>query len=73
MGKVPDTAENMARCLCGNCPSYPAEGGFYCATGKSAKTIQKRGCVCGDCEIFKEYGLIDGYYCVTGVAGEGPQ
>ena len=25
MAKVPDTPENMARCICGGCPSYPSE------------------------------------------------
>ena len=73
MGKVPDTPENMARCICGGCPSYPAEGGFFCAKGKSDKEISKRGCVCGSCTLFTTYGLADGYYCVAGIAGDGAQ
>ncbi len=73
MGKVPDTPENMARCICGGCPSYPGDGGFFCAKGKSAQPVVKRGCICGDCANFKEYKLVDGYYCVTGVAGETAQ
>jgi hypothetical protein len=71
MAKVADTPENMARCICGTCPSYPGEGGFFCAKGKSAKPIEKRGCVCADCENFKLYDLEDGYYCNAGKAGEG--
>jgi len=70
MGKVPDTPENMARCICGGCPSYPAEGGFFCVKGRSAKEIDKRGCICGDCAIFKDYELAGGYYCAAGIAEE---
>jgi hypothetical protein len=73
MAKVPDTPENMARCLCGDCPSFPGEGGFYCAKGKSAKEIRRRGCVCPDCQNFKDFDLSDGYYCADGRAGEGVQ
>jgi hypothetical protein len=73
MGKVPDTPENVARCICGGCPSSPPEGSFFCATGKSATEIRRRGCICGDCANFKEYDLADGYYCALGVAGEGPR
>lgn len=63
----------MARCICGNCPSYPGEGGFLCAKGKSPKPITKSGCICGDCENFKQYDLQDGYYYAAGKAGEGAE
>ncbi len=68
MAKVPDTQENMARCLCHDCPSFPSEGGFFCAKGKSAKEITKRGCLCANCPNFGEYGLESGYFCITGMA-----
>ena len=68
MGKVPDTPENMARCMCGGCPSYPGEGGFFCAKGKSSKEMTKRGCLCTGCPIFKDYELTGGYFCVAGMA-----
>jgi hypothetical protein len=71
--KVPDTPENMSRCICGGCPSYPGEGGFFCAKGKSGPSVRQRGCLCGDCANFKEYKLQDGYYCVGGAAGETAQ
>lgn len=73
MAKVPDTPENMSRCICGDCPSYPGDGGFFCATGKSATEVRRRGCMCADCMNFKDYGLADGYYCADGAAGEGAQ
>ena len=73
MAKVPDTPENASLCICGECPSYPKEGSFFCAQGKSEKPVRKRGCVCGDCAVFKEHNLQDGYYCAAGAAGEGAE
>jgi methylamine---glutamate N-methyltransferase subunit C len=73
MAKVPDTPENESRCICGDCPSFPGEGMFYCARGKSEKPVRKRGCICPDCAIFKDHGLQDGYYCADGAAGDGPR
>jgi hypothetical protein len=71
--KVPDTPENSSRCICGGCPSYPGEGAFYCAKGKSGLPVRQRGCVCPDCALFKTFGLEEGYYCIGGVAGETAQ
>ncbi len=52
MGKVPDTSDNMAKCICGECPSKNQDDmGFYCAKGKSPLTVRRRGCVCGDCRV----------------------
>ena len=73
MMKVPATPENLERCICAGCPSFPGEGVFYCARGQSQQAVKRRGCTCGDCKNFQEYGLKDGYYCAAGVAGEGPQ
>jgi len=73
MRKVPDTPENMARCICSGCPTFPGDGGFFCAKGKSPHEIVRRGCICGDCQNFRLFSLADGYYCADGAAGEGPQ
>jgi hypothetical protein len=73
MAKVPDTSENAANCICGECPSFPGEGGFFCAKGKGAKDVRRRGCICTDCKNFREFDLADGYYCADGAAGDGPQ
>jgi hypothetical protein len=68
MGKVPDTDENMAKCICGDCPSKPRDQvSFYCARGKSPEPVRRRGCVCGDCPMWREYDLTKGYYCDEGV------
>lgn len=71
--KVPDEPQYMQRCICGDCPSYPGEGGFFCAKGKSPLPIERRGCICSGCPNFLEFDLKDGYYCADGAAGEGPQ
>jgi Protein of unknown function (DUF2769) len=73
MAKVPDNTATMSRCICGTCPSFPGDGGFYCAKGKSANEVNRRGCVCTDCENLKQFDLKDGYYCTAGAAGEGAQ
>ena len=68
MNRVPDTEENMAQCICGECPSKPRdEMGFYCAKGKSSSSVRRRGCVCGDCRVWGTFGLSRGYYCDEGV------
>jgi hypothetical protein len=69
MAQVPNTPENAKRCICGNCPSYPADGlGFYCATGKSPNEVKRRGCICGDCANWQEYLQEGGYFCAEGAA-----
>jgi hypothetical protein len=68
MPAVPDTEQYMKRCICAGCPSFPGDGGFYCAKGRSSKEVERRGCNCGDCENFKEFGLTQGYYCAEGPA-----
>lgn len=68
MGKVADTEENILKCICAECPSKPMDHlSFYCAKGKSPEAVRRRGCLCGDCVVFREYGLTKGYYCAEGV------
>ena len=70
MASVPNTDAYMSRCICGGCPSFPGDGGFYCAKGKSANEVERKGCRCVDCENLKEFGLTKGYYCAEGSAAE---
>ena len=68
MGKVADTSENMANCICEECPSKNHDdSGFYCAKGKSTMSVRRRGCLCSDCKNWRDYGLTKGYYCDEGV------
>jgi hypothetical protein len=68
VGKVADNSDNMAKCICGECPSKNHdEMSFYCAKGKSTMTVRRRGCVCTDCKIWHDSDLTKGYYCDEGV------
>lgn len=76
MSKPADVPENLARCICGGCPSYPGEGALFCATGSRAKEAARLDCVCADCAVFKQYDLLSASYCADGACGacgEGPQ
>ena len=71
MGKVPNTQDNMEKCICGDCPSFnqcmaDKEEGFYCAEAKSACEFGKNGCLCGMCPLTAEFALEKMYYCETG-------
>ncbi len=67
--------KNASRCLCPGCPTYmsspcPDERRekIFCSTGMTDCDVDQRGCLCGDCQVFKEYGLKIGYFCVKGEA-----
>ncbi len=71
MAKVPDTPENMAKCICGQCPSHDAcmkekMEGLFCAKGKSSCEVTQKGCVCAVCPLTPEFDLGKLYYCETG-------
>ncbi len=73
MPKVPDTQENMEKCICGRCPTYlqadcPKEKkeGLYCSKGKSACDLNQITCLCGSCPVYEKYELEGGYYCLRG-------
>jgi hypothetical protein len=66
MTHVPDTPENLKLCICGSCPTFPDEGGLYCAPERRKYPVRRRGCICGDCKVFQQYDLQDYYYCDEG-------
>jgi len=73
MPKVPDTQENLQKCICGECPSYnqcmkDKMEGLYCAKGKSACEFEKIGCLCVACPLTSEFNLDKLYYCEIGVS-----
>jgi hypothetical protein len=54
--KVPNTNENMAKCICGSCPTFTQNGlsdGFFCARGESKKVPEMKGCICADCPVWQ--------------------
>jgi len=73
MAKIPDTQENIQKCICGGCPSYSQcmrdnDEILYCARVKSACEIVKNGCLCGACPLTPEFDLDKMYYCEIGAA-----
>ena len=73
VAKVPDTQENMVKCICGGCPSYDQcmkdkMEGLFCAKGKSTCEVNRQGCVCMACPLTPEFGLDKMYYCEIGAA-----
>jgi hypothetical protein len=64
MVDIPDTPENAAACLCGSCPSKPAdEGSFYCVRGSSELPVTRGFCACRWCPLWSGYALTDDFYC----------
>ncbi len=69
MPAVEDSQKQFEICMQGNClscPSYPRKSGegLFCVRGASAHAIEKRGCHCPDCPLWKEKGLTGMYYCI---------
>jgi hypothetical protein len=71
MAEVPDTQENVQKCICGGCPSYDQcmrekDEILYCARERSNCEISKNGCLCGACPLTSEFNLDKMYYCEIG-------
>ena len=79
---VPDTENSIKICrkFCGSCPSFKPNKlnefephALFCSRGKSSKhqsEIKDNGCSCFGCEIFKEYELEGGRFCVHDKVGK---
>jgi len=73
MAKVPDTQENVTKCICADCPSYndcmrDKNEILYCAREKSACDVSRKGCLCGACPLVAEFDLDKLFYCIIGAA-----
>jgi len=76
--KVDLTNETIDKCLCTGCPTYmsntcPPQKNeeVYCSIGMTdCADVKQEGCVCGNCEVFKEDELKTGYFCFKGEADE---
>ncbi|MBE0429322.1 MAG: DUF2769 domain-containing protein [Thermoleophilia bacterium] len=69
--KVPDTKENLEKCICMGCPTHndcmkERMQGLFCSRGKSDCELDKQGCICGECPVKSEYMLAGMYFCVNG-------
>lgn len=70
---VPNIDKNAERCLCPGCPTHndcmkSNEERIFCSRGNTRCDLEKNGCLCGTCPVWKEYGLNDFYYCEIGPA-----
>ncbi len=70
---VPNKEENAQRCVCPGCPTYNTcmkgnDEHLFCSRGNSTCDIEKKGCNCPTCPVWKEYGLNDFFYCEKGAA-----
>ncbi len=63
-------------CVCPLCPSYnkfAEDHGetLYCILGRTAPPrMDELGCICEDCPIATEGGLVNSYYCIHGSESE---
>ncbi len=69
-----DDERNAGRCLCPGCPTYDdcmtGNGErLFCARGKTDCGPWAKGCICGECPVWSEFGLAGYYFCVEGAAG----
>ena len=57
-------------CKCGKCPTYPGQGDprVYCARGASSLPIEKKGCLCPGCPIYKMGKFQGDSFCLNGMA-----
>jgi hypothetical protein len=71
--KPEDREENAGRCLCPGCPTHDdcmtGKGEkLYCSRGKTQCELSAKGCLCGECPVWSEYGLDSHYFCLRGAA-----
>jgi hypothetical protein len=77
MPKVTYNENNRQQCVCSACPSYNScaksqQESLFCGMPLNQRSCkyEENGCICGDCQIYKNNKLEAGYYCVYGSADE---
>lgn len=63
--------KNRSMCICAGCPTYTScmkekNELLFCSTGKSACTVEMKGCLCPTCPVTGMMGLSHAYYCAKG-------
>ncbi len=59
-------------CICPQCPTYSKYAEvhgetLYCFLGKTDEpSREEKGCICADCPVATEGGLVNDYYCIIG-------
>jgi aldose sugar dehydrogenase len=68
---VPNTDENIDRCLCPECPVFndcmkENYENLFCSKGNTVCEFNKTGCNCPTCPVWLEYELVSLFYCEKG-------
>lgn len=69
--KPADTHENFAKCVCPMCTLFTdcnkeKDERLFCARRKSVCPMDNtKICICGTCAVFRENGLVGGYFCIN--------
>ncbi len=71
--RVDDNDANAGRCLCPGCPTYndcmrDKVQVLFCSRGATECQPDPKGCICGECPVWSEYGLASYYFCRAGAA-----
>ncbi|MDK2831757.1 MAG: hypothetical protein PWQ75_1509 [Methanolobus sp.] len=61
MKAIPESAINILK---GDIENAEHIEGLFCAFGKSKCIEEKKGCICPDCEVYKENMLNEMYFCL---------
>ena len=68
---IPLNNETVGYCQCTDCPTHEQcsqNEVVFCSSGSSnnSNSMQKKGCLCPQCEVFSKFNLANGYFCVNG-------
>lgn len=58
---IPNTMMNMVK---GDIDKVEHMEGLFCAFEKSKCIDEEKGCMCAECEVYKENNLTNMYYCI---------
>ncbi|MBP1908091.1 DUF2769 domain-containing protein [Methanolobus bombayensis] len=58
---IPESAVNMLK---GDIANAEHMEGLFCAFGKSKCIEEQKGCICPECDVYKENGLNNVYFCL---------
>jgi hypothetical protein len=71
---VESNDHDRSKCLCPHCPTYTIcmaaeEEALFCGTSVTmCEDVERQGCVCGRCDVRRDYDLMGTYYCLEGPA-----
>ena len=63
--KMKAMPKNVMSMMKGDISKVEHMEGLFCSFGKSKCITEEKGCICGDCEVYKENNLTNSYYCLV--------